>query len=284
MQARYSVAKYIPDLVRGEPRNIGVVVWSPDRVEARFIAEYPDRPGQIDGRSIPGFVTSPVAYRQWVQFWRSELSRQSVSSKQGRGPIRREDAAFLDTIQSWNKDNFQLLDGGSILPEGGSSDLATIVQSLFEDLVAPQAEEGRDLPLESVCESIIADSEISRSPHFRRNFPVTCSLGNGVMENFEFSYAYSNASLHLFQRVPFSGRKTILRKTVHDSAWTFEKVRASHIVQPDHGVALVLVSDDQRGNEEVLRALSVLGSVARVVDLSSPEEARAEFRGLSRLG
>ena len=35
---KYLIAKYIPDLNRMEPRNIGIVVWSPEGIEARFLA------------------------------------------------------------------------------------------------------------------------------------------------------------------------------------------------------------------------------------------------------
>lgn len=50
---RYLIAKYIPDLRRMEPRNIGVIVWSPQGVAARFAAEKADTDGDVDGRSLP---------------------------------------------------------------------------------------------------------------------------------------------------------------------------------------------------------------------------------------
>ena len=37
-KTQYLLAKYIPDMHRFEPRNIGVIVWSPDGIEARFLA------------------------------------------------------------------------------------------------------------------------------------------------------------------------------------------------------------------------------------------------------
>ena len=52
----YLVAKYISDLHRMEPRNIGIIVWTRSAVSARFVAERPNKPGEIDGRSIPPFV------------------------------------------------------------------------------------------------------------------------------------------------------------------------------------------------------------------------------------
>jgi hypothetical protein len=43
--AKYFLAKYIPDMHRFEPRNIGVVIWSPSGIEARFLAENLNRRG-----------------------------------------------------------------------------------------------------------------------------------------------------------------------------------------------------------------------------------------------
>src|SRR5207237_10908789 len=59
---RYFLARYVPNLDRGEPRNIGVLVWSPDGVAARFLAESPDRPGVVDEAHTPAFVRNPEAY------------------------------------------------------------------------------------------------------------------------------------------------------------------------------------------------------------------------------
>jgi hypothetical protein len=41
-----------------EPRNIGGVVWSRGEVAVQFAAERHEQPGEVDGRSVPGFVTS----------------------------------------------------------------------------------------------------------------------------------------------------------------------------------------------------------------------------------
>ena len=39
---KYLFAKYIADLHCFEPRNIGVIVWSPTSMEARFLALLPE--------------------------------------------------------------------------------------------------------------------------------------------------------------------------------------------------------------------------------------------------
>lgn len=58
---RYLVAKYIPELLRNEPRNVGVIVWTPEKVDARFWGENGE--DNVDGRKIPEWVRSQTTYK-----------------------------------------------------------------------------------------------------------------------------------------------------------------------------------------------------------------------------
>lgn len=107
---KYLIAKYIPDLARMEPRNVGIILWSPDGVEARFLAEKISQPGLIDGRSIPSFVGSANAFRQWIEFWRAELKKPEVEMADGNR-VPQSSPHFLSALQTWNRGNFVLADG-----------------------------------------------------------------------------------------------------------------------------------------------------------------------------
>lgn len=132
---KYLVAKYIPDMLRMEPRNIGVIVLPGNgTVEARFTAENPTRAGDVDNSKVPSFVTSRSAYCQWIQFWRWELEKPDVRQFLMRDP----------TLLSWNRGNFVLVEGGFLLDpaygEGGSTGmLAAVADSLYRTLVETQA-------------------------------------------------------------------------------------------------------------------------------------------------
>jgi hypothetical protein len=72
MRTEWVVAKYMPDLRRREPRNIGVVLRHGDQVLARVVGEKAD--GRIDGRILRGWgVISAENYRAWVAYWRHAL-------------------------------------------------------------------------------------------------------------------------------------------------------------------------------------------------------------------
>jgi hypothetical protein len=64
------LAKYVPDLRRNEPRNIGIVLFCNGIASARFLAENAD--GSIDGRTLRSFRSSDN-YRAWIHRWRHDL-------------------------------------------------------------------------------------------------------------------------------------------------------------------------------------------------------------------
>lgn len=282
---RYLIAKYIADLRRGEPRNIGVVVWTPHGIVARFAAEKVGRPGEVDGRSIPSFVTSASAYKEWIQFWRNEIARPDVVPVNGGQPVNRGLPESLDVLAQSGKGNFALVDGGMLLDPVGPDDVSDVLNYLYDLLVdSGGQEEARDATLDDVLELVLAQTNVRNNRNFHASYSVTCEIAKGKSEDFEFSFAYKNGSIQrLYQRVPLSSRRVLLRKTVHDTAWMFEKVTQGGIVKPNQAVALVYLSEDQRGDTETQRLLDSLSSVARLLDVRNEENAVDEFRSLSQL-
>ena len=282
---RYLIAKYIPDLRRVEPRNVGVVVWSTCGVAGRFLAEKPGRPGEVDGRSIPPFVTSFDAYKQWIEFWQTQLQRPELTALDGAQRASRNSEQFLDVLQSYGKGNFVLADGGIVLDRVCEDDVGDLLDHLFYLLVdAGSPEEPRDPTLDELCEGVIEKTRARENPNFRIGYEVTCKVSGDTEERFEFSYALANGTpQRLYQRVPLSRKRTLLRKTIHDSAWMFEKVLGASLIKAEHAVALVNTSDEQLAEPEVGKLLKVLASVARIVNVADEHEATQEFAQLPSL-
>jgi hypothetical protein len=268
---RYLVAKYISDLQRMEPRNIGVVVWTSGSVAARFAAERPGGTGDIDGRSVPAFVTSTAAYKQWVDFWR-DLFRASPGAG---GKVRNR---WAEILKATSRGNFWLAEGGVVL-DRKVDDTQLLADGLFARLVEPGlSDDGRDIALDRVADDIIRKLRLARNTNFHTKYRVACSVAPNVEEDFEFSHAYKNGSLRrLYQRVPLCAKRTPLRRTVHDSAWMFEKVVQQRIVARDQAIALVYVSEEQKKDPAVSWSFDVLSSVARLANLADPNEALAAF-------
>lgn len=282
---RYLIAKYIPDLGRMEPRNVGVILWSPAGVEARFLAEKADRPGEVDGRSVPSFVTSPQAYRQWISFWRAELGRPEIQPLRGRDRIPRGSPAYLDALLETGRGNFVLAEGGHLLDPVPAEELSRLADHLFGSLVETAGpEESRDLSLDELCERLIEEARLGEDANFRTRHEVACPVAPGTEERFEFSYAYQNGLLQrLYQRMPLSRKKTSLRKSVDATAWMFEKVLQAGIIRAEQGAVLVNVTPESKADAEVERSLKVIGSVTRVLNLNDYEETKAEFLALREL-
>ena len=67
-KAEWLVAKYMPDLRRREPKNVGVLLRMGDSCFSRFLGEQSG--GQIDGRHVHGLVNSVQNYKAWVGYWK----------------------------------------------------------------------------------------------------------------------------------------------------------------------------------------------------------------------
>ena len=284
----YLIAKYIPDLRRMEPRNIGVVVWTPEAVDARFVAEKPDRPGQFDGRDIPAFVTNPDVFRQWVAYWHREMQKPEIEPAMGGARVARRSPEFLSALMSGNRGNFQLVEGGFLLDPLEPEELPALVDHLYGTLVeAMGPEKPRDPSLDEVCERLIQETHLEDDPQFRRRYEVECPLGERVDERFEFSYGFGNgAPVRLYQRLPIPKlprQKHFLHKNVNDAAWKFSCVVKAGLITKDRGGVLVNLTEEQKDYLEIERAFRVLSTVTRVVDLSQESQYQALRDEFARL-
>jgi hypothetical protein len=285
---RYLVAKYVPDLSRMEPRNIGVIVWSEGEVAARFAGEAPEKPSEVDGRSIPGFVTSRPAYKQWVRFWRKELDKPTIRRIGGSELVARSSPDYLMVLASTSRGNFHLVDAGMLLDPVESERLPEVADYLFNSLVeeAAATEEPRDPSLEDVCQQLIEETRVESLPYFRRNYPLTCPVRGETEETFEFSFAYGNGKpIRLYHQLPLPRRRyrKALNPNVHHVAWMFEKVIDDKVITAEEGGVLVYPTEEQLNDGEVQKALKILGSMTRVLNLQDYDQVRDEFLSLSQL-
>jgi hypothetical protein len=281
---KYLLAKYIPDLHRFEPRNIGVIVWSPLGVEARFLAEYPNRPGEVDGRSIPAFVTSASAYKQWIRYWRDAITGTSIRPLGGGDVVSASSPGFIEALQQTARGNFVVVDAGSVLEGVGEDELPIVADQLFAQLVEANApEEPRDLDLDTVADQLFERLHLNRHRNFYSNYTVRCPV-RGVEEEYVFSHAFANGTLQkVYQRLAIPKGKARLRKNVHDVAWSFEQIFNQRIVEPENAGVLVYVTEEQETQPDVERSLRLLGNLTRVINLRDEQQSQAEFVPLSRI-
>lgn len=267
----YILAKYVSDPMRNEPRNIGVIVWAPWGVSARFLGE---EHGVLDGRKIPSWVQSRDAYREWMGSWRSVLLHKKVPTADGE--IEAADIRFLDALSQKGRGNYVLSDKGSVLDPVTQEDGPALMDFLFSTLVDMDADRvaaRAAFDMERACNRIIKDTRAFRNQHFHRGKAVLCKITPHVIESLNFDYYVGNGEpKRLYQRVPLAQRDTHL----HAALWQFERVIEAGIVTREKSAALVLPTPEQKEDERFRKAVSILETQTRVIDLSSEAERFAD--------
>lgn len=79
MNNHWFLVKYIDDIFRNEPINVGVVVTSDGSVGSHFLGQRPD--GTINGQRINKRITGVETYKAWVRFIRKEADRGNLDAR-----------------------------------------------------------------------------------------------------------------------------------------------------------------------------------------------------------
>lgn len=285
--AQFLVAKYIPDLQRFEPRNVGVVVWTPDSVEARFLAEYPNRPGEVDGRRKPDFFQSLKAYRQWVRFWRKTVD-QAEKERFAQGVTRRMGPEVLERLKAASKGNFVFVDGGFLLDPVAPYELALLADQLFQKLVVTHEEtvlaEGPSL--EQRCQQIFQKLPLPSEVKLIRDFTIPCQIGD-MERKFRFDYVLKNGAVQgVYDQFELPNWKKSRRTTsfwdrVDAAAFKFDKVIEESVADRAHTAALILAEEEDYSDPDIGKAIELLDSVTHVVNVADMSRATQAMERLA---
>lgn len=122
MTTRWFVARYLPDLRRREPRNIGVILFADGRAYHRFVGDDPSKPEGINGHVVKGHVASVENYKGWVNHWRSAASEVPAEQLLER---RADDSYYIER--------------GGFLLAGEEGDPRSLLDELFVSMVSTPA-------------------------------------------------------------------------------------------------------------------------------------------------
>jgi hypothetical protein len=282
---RFLIAKYVPDVRRGEPRNIGVIVWSPDGLFAKFLGEYPERPGECHGTYIPDFVSSKSTYRQWIHYWHTRVQKRMIDPPSGGLTVPATDPLFLDVLKSSARGNYVLVDGGIVLDKVKEGDVAKLGAQLFSTLVEdPAKQEEKDPTLTKVCDDLLVRSKLVDDPYFVRGGQVITYPTEGGLAKLKFHHAYvvDDHVERLFQRVPLVPMNSTQRNSA-STAWLFHEVVSANIVTKNNAYSLVYVTESDKQEPEIRDALSRLKRESTVVNTHDEAKALRFFRALSKV-
>lgn len=261
---RFLLAKYAPDLSRMEPRNIGVILWTPRAMSAKFL-------------SLPEatFVADAEEYCWWVKLWQTVIEKECIKPR--RGPaVSRNLLTSIDALLTLQEDNYLLVDAGELLVSVSGRNVARACESLFEELVKPLSHE-RD-PVEAKrslargCNELIDKLQLRDRPDFRTQYAIPCNVF-GVRRELKYAYAIAGDKPQLVCQ------RTLLRseQSVNSAALTLHAAAASGQVDREHCVTFMQASDVT--TEVAEEGLEQLRTISTVIDITS-RDAAEQFRSL----
>lgn len=103
----YYLVRHVPDILRNEPRNVGVILALGDELAARFVGEA--SAGSLDLRRVsPGLVPDRQLYFEWHNYWRTKLA---PTPRMSPWPVMEEllrsstPAYFVTAGGDWHEDS-----------------------------------------------------------------------------------------------------------------------------------------------------------------------------------
>jgi hypothetical protein len=253
MNTRWVVAKYVSDLRRQEPRNVGVLLWTDEGCFSRFLGERLD--GSLDGRRLR-WAGSGSTFKAWVAYWRTQVA-------EGADP---------DTLLARRgDDSYFLAQGGERLVGSRGLYPRELLDYLFGTLVEEEPERVGPSVVD-LAEEVLARTGIKERVHR----DVRVELPTDAVT---FDYGYNNGRLSYMQRVGLVYDDDRSWDVAHAVAWAFQAVQGSSEVQSLKPQCIALA----RGRAHDLdleRQFAFLHERCEVVDLERIEPASEQLGSL----
>ena len=262
----FLVAKYVPNLSRMEPRNIGVILWANGKIRARFLSQ-----------TEATFVDDKDAFQSWVSLWSGLVSASSIQPRSGKAvPVPVSDSEAMKALLTHQEAEFLLVDAGELLENIRAGEHQAALDYLYSDLVANRTAPVDDRNFERHCDRIIALANLDSREDFHRKYGLTCEVF-GVERHFQISYGLGNGHPDaLLQRVIISSARS-----VDSTALMLHAFTERQIVSRDRTAALISPPPSPSPRES--EAIQFLRRVTRVIDVSDVEKATFEVREVAKV-
>lgn len=260
----YFIAKYVDDLTRNEPDNVGILASDGERIVARFDGE--DDADHIDLRRVRHRITGSHAYRAWVHYWREAIKDPASVGVECNSPTD----LMQQLVETASRD-FYLEKGGTILLDADERSLEETARELYERIVRePDPPSPMSLQEKSRQALAAAGAPMEDEARFRKQFTVPLIV-DGVTVDHEVSYAVMNGTWHYLQEMPFDpGKPRVSRKEASHCAFLFE-----HAGWSKEDGLILYDGSDLSGHSTGL--LEMLKSFAPVVDVDRVDDAAAQL-------
>ena len=271
--ARFFIAKFVPDIRRMEPRNVGLLLWTEHGVTSRFLGEQSD-----DKVRAPSFVQpdNRDAYRQWVEYWKTLLAKKTIRSDSGES-VSSTSPRFFDVMRTKAKSQFMLVDSGRMMDKIRVTEVGSISNELFESVVKYDHSASRhdqSSQLREATNEVFKLAGLNKKTGLKRRVQVTGKFGHTSKEiTFDFAISRDSRPDVVMQRVQLP-----IDKSVYCSVGMFEAIVRKHHRKKSKIKPLALVYGADEASKDNRRLLEEFATVVDVSRASKAAEILGQYR------
>jgi hypothetical protein len=267
--AKYLVAKYVPDVFRNEPVNIGVLTWIDGEVGWKFIGQREEKSTAINGKTqgITGRIKSVQNYKQWIESWVLRLQAPQLHTRH-HGTVNHSSPDFLNALATYGEGSYILEPGGELAEDVDPKEINEVTNHLFATLVGmPDEKESYKSP-EEVRDELLRDASVGFDDRVKRDQPVELRM-NGKQFRPRFSVYIGNGDPHaLGLMVPLTAPGKAAQNSARAAELLFVRVLDQGLVPQDRCAAFVYTRDDDENPEIIHDSLEELSLVSTVIDIT----------------
>lgn len=261
---RFLLAKYVADLSRMEPRNVGIFLWHKSTLASRFLGD----------DEVP-FVNDVDTYRQWIDAWSAVATDGTIECIPGE-PVSISKEACIDALLTHQEGNYVLVDAGFVPKTLTKKEMPLAVDYLFDQLVAhaqsktsTTGSSGQN-SLASVCDSLLEKIGLQLGSDFRRNQSIERPV-YGVPRHFHCNYVFGpDQPQAVMQRARLSHEQN-----VNSAAMLMHTLIETSFMPPERCRFLVQSRDiNSEAAEEGLNLLKSLCPVIHVDESAADEQIK----------
>ncbi|MFC9172793.1 hypothetical protein [Streptomyces sp. NPDC057107] len=246
MGGSWFLVKYVDDIFRNEPINIGVVVTAEDGIGSHFLGQRPD--GSINGQKISKRIHGVETYKAWVKFIHKEAARGSLEDR-------------IAGLAKRTGDRYLIERRGPVLDSEPRISPTQLANELFTALVSAELESTPNL--EAMAERTLKKLRFPPGVKIDRSVDYKVKVRD-VPQLVSFDYRCSGGTTTLMDRLSFVRHGKPLMQSVNDLLFRIEAVEKQQGIHE----FVALYSGADRSDESE-RQLRVLNKFAHTVDLSS---------------
>lgn len=278
---RFLIAKYVNDVRRMEPHNIGVILWADGAIEAKFLGE--TRVGDVECKPIFIRQKNLSVYQDWVTYWRLQMEK-------GELPLNgvnagHNDARFLDALRKQCREHYILVEGGFLAAGVPKEKLREATKALYDELVGDEqlpAALGPRPVLDQLCQAFVRETGLADRPNFLPNYPVRFTFRR-VERCFPFDYGIGPGGA---ADLPGIGPSAVFQKTqldkgvdVNSTLFMMESMQRPprRLLPKSCCASLVYAPSDSSNNPVIQESLASLERVSIVIDMADTSGQIAAF-------